>query len=172
MKVKLTKLALCIMLASIHAQAAVTYLGVFGGNDDEWSVEAAIFSATNMTVDLTLYDKSDEAPLLTTVTSAADNKSGTWDVLNNNVLISYLTVKASNSFTVYQYSPAQNSGSWTTLGIVNNGGTQPELSHLSLWTVPPSGDPGGEVPEPGTLAIVGGALLGIGYWRRKKTQQA
>jgi hypothetical protein len=33
-----------------------------------------------------------------------------------------------------------------------------------------SGNVVGEVPEPGGLALLGAGLLGMGYWRRKKTQ--
>ena len=147
--------AALIGLLTLSAQGAVIQLnGQFAGNDNEANVEAAILSATGVSIDLDLYDKSDENPILTTVTGLG-GKSGTWDVIDNSVLITYVTVKASNYFTLYEYTPGENSGSWTTAGITNPGGQQPNLSHLSFWTGPnttPGSDPG-DVPEPMTMAL-------------------
>jgi hypothetical protein len=143
------------------ARSATIYLGTFPGNDWESAVEAAIASATGTAVNITLYDKSDGGPLLTSFTPSlsGDLFNGTWDVFDNAVGISFLTVKASNSFALYQYNAPVNSGGWSTEEILNGGGRQPALSHLTLWT--------SEVPEPGTFALLGLALIaGVVLHRR------
>lgn len=170
---RLSTLVLLLTSATL-ASAAVTQInGQFPGNDDEASVEAAILAVRGVSVELDLYDKSDGGPVLTTVTGAG-GLSGTWDVINDSILVSYVTVKASNFFTLYEYNPAQNSGTWSTAGILNPGGQQPDLSHLSFWTGPntgPGGDPTGEIPEPMTVGLLGGGLSAL-FLLRKKIPQA
>ena len=152
-----------VLLAPL-ATAASIYLGTFAGNDSETAVEAAILAATGVSVDIGLYDKSDEAPILTTFSPVPSGSelSGTWDVLDDAVLISYLTVKASDFFALYQYIPPANSGSWSTADIVNGGDEQPGASHISLWTTT-------EIPEPNTFGLIGFALVGAGILRRRAT---
>lgn len=133
------------------------------GNDKVAEVEDALFDATGSPVDLTLYGKSDDDASLFTITAAGDNKSGTW-LVNDGSLIDYLTVKASNRFAVYHIGGA-DSGSWTTDGIVNNGGQQPGMSHLSFWIGPST-----VVPEPPALLMLGVGLIGMAFFARKKSR--
>lgn len=156
----LLSLALLVAATATSGFAAPILIGVFSGNDKIEDVQAAIFSVTGLTPDLTLYDKSDSDPLLTTVTSSSDGKSGTWDVIDNSVKIAFVTVKASNNFAIYQYLVPVNSGDWTTAGIVNNGGNQPKLSHLSFWTIP-SEVPENPVPEPSSIILMGSAAVAL-----------
>ncbi len=163
-------LALVIASTAVSSQASPILIGVFSGNDHKADVEAALLSATGVSFDLTLFDKSDENPLLTTITGNKDMKSGTWDVIDDSVKIAFVTVKASNKFSIYQYSPSENFGTWTTSAILNNGGQQPKLSHLSFWTVPESENPDAPVPEPSTVLMLGSAaalLLGAKKYARK-----
>lgn len=167
-----TILSLAFVVAStaLSSQAAPILIGVFSGNDHKADVEAAIFSTTGVSFDLTLFDKSDSSPLLTTVTASKDEKTGTWDVIDDSVKIAFVTVKASNNFAIYQYSPGVNSGDWTTFGIINNGGKQPKLSHLSFWTIPEQENPDTSVPEPSAFLMLGSAaalLIGARKYVRK-----
>ena len=162
-------LALLLVFASVSpwtVTAAPVYLGLFDGNDDLANVKTAILTATGLDVDITLYDKSDELPLLTSFTPnpPEGNLSGTWDLIDDSVVISYLTVKASDSFTLYAYDPPVNSGEWSTANILNRNGVQQELSHLSLWTVPRAG----EVPEPSTAGLLIGGCAGLVAWSRAR----
>jgi len=128
-------------------------------------VKAAILSSIGVNADIQLYDKSDGAPVLTVFTpnDPSTAKSGTFDVIDNSVLISFITVKAANQFKLYQFTPAVNSGDWDTVGLKNSGGQQPNLSHMSLWTVPGQHD---EVPEPSTMVFLGAGLAGLGVARK------
>ena len=128
-------------------------------------MKAAIFSKIGVDADIQLYDKSDGAPVLTVFTpeDPATAKSGTFDVIDNAVLISFITVKAGNQFKLYQFTPAVNSGDWDTVGLQNKGGQQPNLSHMSLWTVPGQQS---ETPEPSTMLFLGAGLAGLGVARK------
>jgi len=96
------------------------------GNDKEASVEAALAAALGLTsIDLTLLGKSDGG-----YGTAVSGKSGTWSVPG---IVSYLTVKAANSYLIFDAGNAMT-GSWTTMGILNNGGNQPNVSHISYWS--------------------------------------
>jgi len=167
-----TILSLVFVVAStaFSGQAAPILIGVFSGNDHKADVEAAIFSATGMSFDLTLFDKSDENPLLTNITGDKAMKSGTWDVIDDSVKIAFVTVKASNKFAIYQYSTSVNYGDWTTSAILNNGGQQPKLSHMSFWTVPEQENPDTSVPEPSAVLMLGSAaalLIGARKYVKK-----
>lgn len=134
------------------------------GNDHESDVEAAIFAATGQNLDLTLYGKSDSNPALFSFTGLG-TKDGTWDVLDNSVKIAFVTVKASDRYSIFDVGGV-NFGDWSTSGLINNGGQQPKLSHLSFWTVP-GGD--NTVPEPATWAMMlaGFGLIGLAVRRRR-----
>ncbi|MEH6557359.1 MAG: PEP-CTERM sorting domain-containing protein [Oceanicoccus sp.] len=143
-----------------------------GGGDPEADVEAAILAATGASVDISLYGKSDNdnsASLFAftgsvpTATDEVGGQSGDWDVLDNAIEVAYITIKAANSFALFDVQ-GSNSGTWNTEGILNNGGSQPGVSHISFWTV------GGttNVPEPGTFVLLSMGMLGLGLSRRKK----
>lgn len=134
-----------------------------GGGDDEAAVEAAILGATGIAADISLFGKSDDNPGLFTPTGIS-GLSGSWKTISG-ALIKYITVKAANSFALFDVGSVDE-GFWSTAGILNNGGQRPEVSHLSFWTVdePPAPVP---LPAAGWLMVVGlGALAAL---RRRKT---
>lgn len=136
-----------------------------GGGDPEAAVEAAILGATGLAVDISLYGKSDVNPSLFALTGAP-GQSGTWDVLDDTIDIAYITVKAANSFALYAVGGA-NSGVWSTLGILNNGGNQPNLSHISFWT---AGDVS-DVPVPAALPLFLAGLGAMGFAGRRESKK-
>lgn len=140
-----------------------------GGGDPIAAVQAAIFGATGVApVGLTLYGKTDANPGLFNLGTfvGGTTKSGTWDVLNNAISIKYITVKAANSFALYELSGAgANSGTWTTAGILNSGGNQPGVSHISFWTAAAA------VPEPSTWLMMLLGMAGVGFSMRRKRKQ-
>ena len=108
-----------------------------GGGDTEAAVEQSILLATGIAVDINLYGKSDDVNASSlfsfTPVNLATSKVGTWDVLDNTVLIRYVTIKGANSYALYDVGGV-NSGSFSTVGLLNNGGQQPNVSHMSFWT--------------------------------------
>lgn len=138
-----------------------------GGGDPLAAVQAAITAATGVApVGLALYGKSDENAGLFNLTGLS-GQSGTWDVLDNSILIKYVTVKAANSFALYELPGAgANLGSFSTAGILNNGGNQPDVSHISFWQASVTQS---AVPEPAAwlTMLLGFGLIG-GMLRNRK----
>ena len=125
------------------------------GNDKEESVEAALADALGIaSLDLTLLGKSDAG-----YGSAASGKSGSWSTPD---AVAYFTVKAANSYIIYDGFDA-TSGSWSTMGILNKGGQQPDVSHISYWTTGIA-----TAPLPAAAWMLIAAVGGLVAMRRRK----
>jgi hypothetical protein len=93
--------------------------------------------------------------------------TGTWATDNSADVLSFYAVKAGNAFAIYQVTPADSMGSWSTFdlwlsGLANNGADL-AISHYTGYN--PSAAP---VPEPATIILLGTGLVGLFGLGRKK----
>lgn len=108
--------------------------------------------------------------------AATTGKSGDWLLsLNQPNLIEALviSVKGGDGWSAYLFDPANLassfSGGWTTAGLQNNGGNQPDISHISAYYVARAGEEPETIPTP---ALIPGAIaMGAALLRKKKKEQ-
>lgn len=93
--------------------------------------------------------------------SAADPKSVSWTYDNSGSLVTYWHIKygGRDQWIVLGDGTPVSSGTWN-----NDTGIQQAISHITFFD---SGEK--TVPEPGTLALLGLGLLGLGAGRRRKS---
>jgi hypothetical protein len=87
--------------------------------------------------------------------------SSLWDTWSTIAIgFKFGTGNNPDSWFVYQLNPLVTDGNWQFVNVFNRGGG---LSHVQLY-----GTPSANVPEPGTLALLGIGLLGAGLARRRQ----
>lgn len=114
--------------------------------------------------------------LFTSSTSSGSAaQSGNWGLtLTPNQVIQALviSVKGGAGWSAYLFDPSNLassfSGTWTTLGLRNNGGQQPNISHISAYYVLGQTPPPTPIPTPALLP----GLIGMGLAAMRKKKQA
>ena len=135
----------------------LTYLGTFSGVDSDALISMIVGE------DVTQIGKVEDPfdpnnGLSITCTGGCASASGTWSY-TGSATVAYLVLKAGDFFAVYRIdSGGTMDRSWET-GDLPHGGSEPiEISHISIYSV---------VPEPASIFLLGTALLGLGFLRRK-----
>jgi len=140
---------LCVVFSASEASASLLFVDRLQSDHNIAEIETAIQAFRGSEVDVYFYDKL--------VGGASTQKTasvgGTWDVIDPNATISYMTVKAGNDYALYEVLPNANSGLFP--------GVQWDYS---LWTTQRIA----ETPEPTTYLLLSGALVGL-YFSSKAT---
>jgi hypothetical protein len=134
-------------------------LGAFDGNDTGAQGTAiANLDASMPNMWWMLAGKSDD-PFGTFTEGGHGDDSGVWETGLSGA--GAFSVKAGPAYLLFKTDDISTIN-WSTLGLLNNGGQQPGLSHLSVYT-----GTSHDVPEP--LTMMGSAVaLGFGGMFQKK----
>ncbi len=127
--------------------------GIFGINtwsqDSKWEAKTNTYSPSGL---LSILKEND--------------KKGTWSVTSwAGIGSAALVVKGSNNWAAYLLDTSAGlTGGWTTLALTNNGGNQPGISHISLYTTPAPAP----VPLPASALLLVAGMGGLAALRRRK----
>lgn len=165
-------LGVLMVFVAVSAMASV-YDGPYSGNDSESALE--LLYGPNIDL-LAKYDDIEKGgywnpgPNGFSVT-LTNFKSGTWSYTGGYISgykALYVVVKGGPQYKVYKLNPfdfSQNYGptAWDTVGLLNPGGKQPDVSHISFY--------GKQVPLPASAFLMGSALLGLFGIRRAREKK-
>lgn len=133
--------------------------GIYIGNDTK--IENIDNNAVTMVGKVDIDEPSESFGGFT----STSGKLGTWTA-PAGVNVDYISIKAGTGFIVYDVHSktylASGTNWWSTSGLVNNGGKQPNLSHISFWSKTQT-----PVPAPTALWLLGTGLAGLVGVRRK-----
>lgn len=162
---------------SISSVTVSTACQTVGGNNDSasdmngFNAGAGVFGNN----DWILADKSDQAnpnalvdgDINLTITGDG-TLSGTWsvDTFGGYTQVALVVKGGAEAWVAYMLDLTSLSGTWSTADLINDGGKQPGLSHMSLYVADfkPS-----TVPLPAGAPLLLAGLAGLAALRRKRT---
>lgn len=152
-----------------------------GGGDSEDAVEQSIVYATGKIVELTELGKDDrgnnEDKGSISVSSniipgggkilfdySNDGTSFSWLVENNAFQVAYITIKAANSYLLYEIPTGVFGGTFSSANLRSSSGNlNPQISHIKFWFTEYT-----SVPEPAALGLFGLGSAGLLLARRRR----
>jgi hypothetical protein len=173
---KTMKPAPVIPVCSILSVTTSTACQTVAGNNDSaadmnsFNSGAGVFNVSNWL----LADKSEDSSTPTApfnlIGFVDAAKSGAWSVASfGNYEFAALVVKGGSvAWVAYLLNTTLLSGSWSTVDLVNGGGNQPDLSHLSLYVGGKILPPPSPVPVPASGLLIFAGLGAIGALRLRK----
>ena len=143
--------------------------------DEETRVEQAIMMATGELVDLQLYKEFQDASASSSgiqIWVENGKKQFTWAfepwliaaIQAGTTDIGYLTIKGANSYALYEIPTGVYAGRYSTEGLLTNGGSQAQVSHIRFWTQVDYN----VVPTPAAIGLFGLGALALGLPRRRR----
>jgi len=137
------------------------YIGTFTGNESKSDLESLISIYLGVPFEADSYYKAEELNSWTEGPLSVTNgggTTGTW-ILDSPYALGFYSVKGGTEYALYYVNPYQTTGTWSTEHLLNKGGEQPGLSHLSAVAT--------AVPEPTTMLLLGLGLVGLAGVGRK-----
>ncbi len=148
----------CGSVSDPSVTGATNCFGPIPGNDPGPSGDGFVYDGN--TYDFNDKDEDgsdgDGGTLEVTGVDWGDSASGSWSVTGITGDAFLLILKSANEYFAFLVPSSVTDGDFTTAGR--------GISHISLYTT----EGGTTVPEPGSLAILGAGLLGLGLARRRK----
>jgi len=138
------------------------YLGTYAGNDNITLITKVLTDNAYPITGVNVLGKSDGSFPGFTCDGCNNSTFGTWTYDGRDGQIAFMVLKASSQWALYALKDpfvADKLYKWNTADLINGGGNQPEISHLTGVTGSST------VPETSPFILIGIGVLFLGFLR-------